>query len=469
MSRHVSLVPSAVVLLAVLVTLVAAPAAVRRISLAQAEAGWRAAQASLDEDDILERLNAAVRAVARAVEPSVVHIAADHGGPRGWQRRAQGSGWVFDDRGHIVTNAHVVRGSAQVAVQFFDGRTSTAEVVGADRTTDIAVLRVRSGEGMFPIRRATGESLEQGDRVYAFGSPFGFKFSMSEGIISGLGRDPNIFQGQLGYTNFIQTDAAVNPGNSGGPLVDVRGRIVGMNVAIATGLAPGGAGGVGQSSGISFAIPLDTIESVVEQLISRGFVAKGYMGIEHPGTDEQNSMLLRRLGIARGVVVTSVVEGGPAATGGMRQGDVIVALNGRAVSTVAALRQLITVNKPGDTMEVTVLRDGVETPISVVLGSLAASDVGVEATRNALGEYGLLDVAEVEGRLVIGAVRQGSDAAKAGLRPGLLLIEVEGRAVNSVTGLLRALAQADFASSRPVTVRVMDPEGNTAAVRMVYR
>src|SRR5205085_7634281 len=131
-------------------------------------------------------------------------------------------------------NSHVVRGAKQIEVTFQDGRTSSAELVGQDPSTDIAVIQVKTDEGLFPVQRATALDLHQGERVYAFGSPFGFKFSMSEGIVSGLGRSAHTMLGGGGISNFIQTDAAVNPGNSGGPLVDIRGRVVGMNVAIAT-------------------------------------------------------------------------------------------------------------------------------------------------------------------------------------------------------------------------------------------
>src|SRR5262249_19153086 len=145
------------------------------------------------------------------------------------------------------------------------------ELFAADPYTDIAVVKVPESDDVFPARRATGLQPQQGDNVFVFGSPFGFKFSMSQGIISGLGRDPTAAAEFGGYTNYIQTDAAVNPGNSGGPLVDIKGRVIGMNVAIATARSSDGTTtDEGQSAGISFAIPLGTIESVVDQLITRG-------------------------------------------------------------------------------------------------------------------------------------------------------------------------------------------------------
>jgi S1-C subfamily serine protease len=186
--------PAALVLVACVAVLFLTPAVLRNAGHASAEARITLARAQLEGDDILERID-----------------------------RSSGSGWVYDAAGHVVTNAHVVRGAERITVQFVDGRLLEADLVGIDPFTDIAVIRASASSGVFPLRRDSGHVPRQGERVFAFGSPFGFKFSMSEGIISGLGRDP---MGSIefgGFTNFIQTDAAVNPGNSGGPLVSARG------------------------------------------------------------------------------------------------------------------------------------------------------------------------------------------------------------------------------------------------------
>ncbi len=274
MRRIVSFGPAFVVLLTAGAVLVALPGMMMRVTAVRARERVELARQELDGDDILERFNRATQRVADAVEPSVVHLDI-----RMWRGAgASGSGWVFDDDGHIVTNAHVVGPASRVDVQFFDGRVETGQVVGVDPLTDIAVLKVPTGDYLVPVRRATGERVHRGDRVFAFGSPFNFKFSMSEGIVSGLGRTARGGIGQAGITNYIQTDAAVNPGNSGGPLVDVNGRVVGMNVAIAT--AENSEGGTeGQSAGISFAIPLATIEPRVEQIIEGQTPRSGYLGV----------------------------------------------------------------------------------------------------------------------------------------------------------------------------------------------
>ncbi|MBC7833900.1 MAG: trypsin-like peptidase domain-containing protein [Phycisphaerales bacterium] len=466
MRKIVSYGPAIVVSATMLMALFAAPAAVRRIGFANTEASVHVAQVGLDEENILERLNTAVRSIARAVEPTVVHIAVDFRTQRGWSRRSQGSGWVYDEAGHIVTNAHVVRDAPRVVVQFFDGRSVEADIVGLDRSTDIAVLKARTDEGIFPSRRATSQQVEQGDRVFAFGSPFGFKFSMSEGIISGLGRDPNVDGG--GYTNFLQSDAAVNPGNSGGPLVDIRGRVVGMNVAIATGMNPGGNASAGQSSGISFAIPLDTIESVAEQLITVGTVAKGYLGVELPTMEEENMGRLRAMGLTRGAVVTRVEPDQPAEKGGLLADDVVIEFNGRDITSTAGLRQTITVHRPGETVQMRVLRNGKPVDLNVVLGSQAESQVGAQAAQVALAEFGFVSTEQTDGGLAIGQMLSGSDAYRAGFRPGQVISKVDETPVNDYRELLQALAEKGFTNGRRLDVTVVE-QGRERVLNMLYR
>ncbi|MBX3386810.1 MAG: trypsin-like peptidase domain-containing protein [Phycisphaeraceae bacterium] len=459
MRRFVSFGPALIVLITCLATLVAAPAAVRAIGYADTSAKVRLARQSIDSDDILERINRSVRAIAEATSPSVVHIGTATPGRRGMMRVSQGSGWVYDANGHIVTNAHVVRESRQVFVQFQDGRQVDAEVVGWDRTTDIAVLRVATTEGLVPSERATGERLRQGDRVFAFGSPFGFKFSMSEGIVSGLGRDPRTVIGQDGYTNFIQTDAAVNPGNSGGPLVDVRGRVVGMNVAIATGINSDGTT-EGQNSGISFAIPLETIESVVHQLITRGVVVKGFLGINHPSTDDVNRYALNALGYrGLGVVATQVVSEGPAASAGLRPNDVIVAFNGEPVISVPALRSMISNTAAGAEVVIDVWRDGTNLSIRPTLANLPPTSIELQEALAVLRGFGIQNLGETrEGAVMITEVMPRSAAARAGFRPGQTIAEVNGAPIANIEAMLSALAKGGLPQGRDAELRVSDPD-----------
>lgn len=361
MRRFFTYGPGLLVLLAVTVALVAAPAAVRRVQFARISANVHEARTQLAESTLLDRLNNEVASVADAVLPSVVHldvrfIPSDSNGVRR-PSFTSGSGWIWNDEGYVVTNAHVVRDARRVDAELYDGRVLRARVIGTDPQTDVAVVKIDPGVGVVPMSRATGAPLRVGEQVFAFGSPFSIKFSMSHGVVSGLGRsEAASFLNMIGgYTNFIQTDAAMNPGNSGGPLVDVNGQIVGMNAAIANNIRDNdGPELQGQSAGIGFAIPLDTVESVVEQLIDEenDIVLRGYLGINLSrwGMDAQTA---GRLGYAGpGVLVAATPAGQPAAKGGLDRGDIITEIDGHAVPSDDVLRSLISVRVPGQDVEI---------------------------------------------------------------------------------------------------------------------
>lgn len=467
MRKFIAFGPALVVLVTALITLVAAPAAVRLVGYAGTDAQIRLAAQTLESDNVLKQIDRAVRSIADVVEPSVVHVSVEEAVMDQWGRGrrgvATGSGWVYDKLGHVVTNTHVVRNATRITVQFSDGRAADAEVVGRDADTDIAVLKVGTSEGLFPVGRASGLDLHQGDRVYAFGSPFGFKFSMSEGIVSGLGRDPQqILSSSGGYTNFIQTDAAVNPGNSGGPLVNVEGKLVGMNVAIAT--APSRQG-EGQNSGISFAIPLTTIERVVEQIVSDGIVMRGYMGIGRPGNDEMNRRELERLGfVGRGVAVTRVEADSPASRGGMQPDDVIMKIDGEVIGSVPALRSAIANKAPGEETKVEVWRAGKTVTVTVVLDRLITeADKGKAAV--AAAKFGILDVADTDkGEVYVTRVQVPSAAYSAGVRPQLRVVSVGGTPITNLEGFFTALATNDLHQGHDVVMKLASREGEELVV-----
>jgi serine protease Do len=457
-----------VVLLTVIAVLVAGPAAVRKINSAETSARIVLAQRALDDDDILERLNKAVRSVAETVRPSVVHIEVIPAEGRRMMARSTGTGWVYNQDGYIITNAHVVRGAATVSIQFDDGRVVESEPIRgdpflADPYTDIAVIKVAAGNEVFPARRATGIQPHQGDRVFAFGSPFGFKFSMSEGIISGLGRDPSSAAEVGGYTNYIQTDAAVNPGNSGGPLVDIKGRVLGMNVAIATARSSDGTtADEGQSAGISFAIPLGTIESVADQLIRTGEVRRGFMGIsfmqrEVPVTDVPGFR-------GTGVGVRTVTAEGPADRGGLRAGDVVLELNGQPVPGIEVLRSLVSSAKPGDEMKVRVNRRGQVQDLTVTLAERPTeqlAEVNAEAARRAFARYGLLVVSSPEGP-VVRRVLPDSPADQAGFKPGQVVLKVGDVNVKSPLDVYSIAEEQGILIGRKLQLTIADVEGETS-------
>lgn len=459
MRRVVSFGPAFVVLVTTLVLLFGAPAVVRRIGYADTSGRIVLARQALTDDDILERLQRATRNVAATVGPSVVHVDVTSGARRR-VGRSSGSGWVFDRSGHIVTNAHVLFGARDINVQFADGRVLSAEIVGEpDPFTDIAVIKVDPFDGLFPVARATNEEPHQGDRVFVFGSPFGFKFSMSEGIISGLGREPATANDFGGYTNFIQTDAAVNPGNSGGPLVDIKGRIIGMNVAIATGRDNQGTT-EGQSAGISFAIPLFTIESVVEQIIDTGAVSRGYLGLSvgnriDPDTDVGFDAVIG----SGGVRVIEPTASGPAAAAGLRRDDIITHIAGKPVRSWAILRSIVSNHRPGEEVPVTAWRDGAPREFTVTLGQFPRENLALGGAASALRLFGLAIGQSLDPRPMVRMVIQDSAAAEAGFEPGQLIVKVGDKAVANVDEVLVAAADQGLLLGREVRFTVADPPG----------
>ncbi|MEM8835908.1 MAG: trypsin-like peptidase domain-containing protein [Planctomycetota bacterium] len=381
MRRFVSLGPAVLALIAVFTTLWAAPNAVKAVQLAQIGAAAEIAQVRLDRSSLLEQINSEVRSIADSVLPSVVHIEVRREGQRRWSSGASGAGWFWDDQGHIVTNAHVVRNTQEVRVELYDGRVREADVIGIDNATDIAVIRVDPRPGVFPARRATGEPVFMGDRVYAFGSPFSIKFSMSEGIVSGLGRgDAAVLIGlSRGYTNFIQTDAAMNPGNSGGPLMNVNGRVIGMNAAIANNADSDNGSPAGQSAGIGFSIPLETIENVVPQLMgdTASVVIRGYLGVSLDA-ELDRAEAERRGFIGEGVLITRVVSGQPASKAGLETGDIITSIAGTETPTRSVLRAVVSIQTPGEPIAVTFWRDGRERESTMRLGAAIAAFGGLD-------------------------------------------------------------------------------------------
>jgi serine protease Do len=343
-----------------------------------------------------------------------------------------------------------------------------ATLIGQDPTTDIAVLKVNTREGLFPVTRASGIELHQGERVFAFGSPFGFKFSMSEGIVSATGRDPENLLGRAGgYTNFIQTDAAVNPGNSGGPLVNVEGKLVGMNVAIATAMNSGGTS-EGQNSGISFAIPLETIERVVEQIIETGGVSKGFLGISLPTTDDDNERALTRFDVkGRGVIVLAAEPSGPAGKAGIRAGDVITKINGRPITNIAVLRSMVSNMTPGQRANVEVIREGELIAMEVVVGERTLPTlVELQEARKALTRWGIDELVQTNsGNLLIASMIRGSEAMRVGLRPGMIVSRVEGEPVRTIEEFDLATARP-LAQGRRITVTVSDDQGQERDVEI---
>jgi S1-C subfamily serine protease len=460
MRRIVSYGPAIVVLAAAGAAFLAAPALMRRHAIETQRAEIVLARQSLGEDDILRRLDAAVTAVADATLPSVVHIDVA-GGERG-RFGSSGAGWVYDLRGRIVTNAHVVRGAEAIQVEFFDGRSVAARLIGSDPLTDIAVLETRGDPTVFPMPMAT-ELPRRGERVFAFGSPFGFKFSMSEGIVSALGREPLGLRALGGFTNYIQTDAAVNPGNSGGPLVNAAAQLIGMNVAIATASSSGSSldERTGDSAGISFAIPLGTIVPIVEQLVEHGTVERGFLGISFRGSQRERDA---DGNLRTGVGVSGVSRGGPADEAGLREGDLILTVRNEPATNEAALRSIVASTRPGTPVPVRVLRGGAEVDLTVELARMPDEVLVSQFVAPQIAFRLGLIVAEEDGRVFVQQVWPGTAGDAQGFRVREQIVSVEGLPVNSREGFYLALAQAGALDGRDVTVTVTAEDGTTREV-----
>ena len=320
------------------------------------DGGTTATETTIARPVVDETAPGSVSALYKQVSPSVVEIQVEsqpENLPFGVPQTGTGTGWVYDAT-HIVTNQHVVDGANEVTVRFEDGREVQARVIGTDPSTDVAVLELDEGADLpTALDRGSSEALEVGDPVVAIGSPFGLQGSLTTGVVSGLGRTIRAPDG-FAIDDVIQTDAALNPGNSGGPLLDLDGRVVGMNAQIAS--------ESGSNSGIGYAIPIETIQSVVEQLLDSGQVQHAYLGV-HVADAENNG----------GARIVEVRQGGPADDAGLQDGDVVVKAGDDDVQNGDDLRHAVTSRKPGEELRLEVRRDGNTRTVTVELGTRPAS------------------------------------------------------------------------------------------------
>lgn len=278
-------------------------------------------------------------------------------GPNGGEMRGAGTGFVISADGQIVTNAHVIEGADEVKVTFEDGTSYIAEVKGADNTTDIALLDIEA-EGLDYVRFGDSDALKVGQNVIAMGNPFGLGNTVTTGIVSALGRDINAGP----FDNFIQTDAAINRGNSGGPLFNEAGEVIGVNTAI---ISP-----TGGSVGIGFSVPSDLASDVIADLSDDGTVQRGWLGVRIQPVSEDVAMALG-FEEGKGVMVADVTADTPAEKAGFKQGDIVLSVNGEEVETPRDLTRAIAIKAPGTEVEITLLRRGQEQTVSVTLGDRA--------------------------------------------------------------------------------------------------
>ncbi len=385
------------------------------------------------------------------------------GGRRGPQKqRSLGSGFVIDNSGYIITNRHVVNGADDIDVQFSNGKSYKAKLIGEDAKTDVALLKIKP-EGKLPtVALGDSSKLQIGDWVLAVGNPFGLEHTVTAGIVSA--RDRVIGAGP--YDDFIQTDASINPGNSGGPLFDQHGKVIGIATAIFS--------QSGGNIGIGFATPINLARAVVDQLRVSGKVVRGWLGvsIQPLGPDLRQAL---NLGDLEGALVADVQRNSPAEKGGLKRGDVVVGLNGKAVAEPGALSREIAMMKPNTEVELRVIRDGRPRTLAVRIGQLPEDKQGgnedededeqlgaapgnrgrAEGGGEALRDMGLaLETLNDAGRrqlrlprdvvgAVVTAVATGSPAEDAGLRPGDVILQVDRHEVTTAAAATKAILASD--------------------------
>lgn len=429
--------------------------------------------------DLIERVRPAVVSISVRQRPDAANRAPEEGLPPGFEEffrgrpgqpnlapTSLGSGFFVDQNGTIVTNHHVVEAAEEITIRTSDGRDLTADIVGSDEATDIAVLRVRDGGRFQYVTFDDASHVRVGDWVVAVGNPFGLDGTATAGIVSAIGRRD---AGSSAYVEYMQIDAPINRGNSGGPTFDLHGNVIGVNSAI---FSP-----TGGNVGIGFAIPANTANTVVQQIIRNGRVTRGWIGVSIQGLDDD---LARSLGLedTHGALVGSVVPDGPAARAGVQQGDVILSLDGRRVEDNRDLTQRIGATSVGQSARLEVLRGGARRTLTVRLGErpseqvLAASGSTTptpQATPNEPGtaqsSLGLsvrpltqadrtrFELAASAGGLMITSVEPTSDAAEKFIQAGDVILQAGGRSVRTPQELDVA-AQAAQRAGRPLLLQV---------------
>ncbi|WHZ29997.1 MAG: HtrA protease/chaperone protein [Nitrospira sp.] len=413
--------------------------------------GGRAEALSADSPGIrmLEEIQTVITELAEQAKPSVVNLFPVSGagrlregpGERAPNATGSGSGLIVDREGHIVTNNHVIGDATEIEVRFSDKTKLIAHVIGKDPDTDLAVLKVTTDRPLSSARFGDSSSVKVGQWVLAVGNPFGLDRTVTLGVVSGIGRE-NINLSR--YENFIQTDASINPGNSGGPLFNLRGEVIGINTAI-----------INFAQGIGFAIPSNMAKQVIEQLLAKGKVVRGWLGV---GIQPLTAELAKKFGVTEGegVLVNEVFEKDPAALAGIKPGDVIVRIDGAVVDSPNKLSRLIATLTPGETSKIEIVRDLKHVTMDVPLTERRDTTVvaSISQQEEKLGVRLGLDLQDVTAALadrfklreskgvLITKVEPNSLAQAEGLREGDLIKEVNRKDVSSVGEFTSAMGRS---------------------------
>ena len=349
-----------------------------------------------------------------------------------------GSGVIISDEGYIVTNNHVIQGMDNIEVVLNDRRSFEAEVIGTDRSTDLALLKIDT-EDLVPLKFGNSDQLKLGEWVLAVGNPYNLTSTVTAGIISAKARNINILQDQLAIESFIQTDAAVNPGNSGGALVNTFGELVGINTAIAS--------RTGAFSGYSFAIPASIVKKVTSDIKEFGTVQRAILGVSIEDVSQELAKE-KKFKNLNGVYINGIRDGSAAKEAGIKEGDVILSVNKVPTNTTSALQEQISRYRPGDKVEVIVIRDNKEKPFSVVLRNMGGNTDIVQRDEiiSALGASFIPASSEELSRLNIkNGVKVASltrgKLSQAGVKEGFIITKINTTSVNTIEDIKNILSK----------------------------
>jgi serine protease Do len=364
--------------------------------------------------------------------------------PKKWKEQSLGSGVIVSDDGYIITNNHVVEQADEIRVTLFDKRSFKAKIIGADTKTDIAVVKI-SADNLRAAKWGDSDKLQVGEFVLAIGNPYGLSHTVTMGIISAVGR-ANV--GIADYEDFIQTDAAINPGNSGGPLVNIRGELIGINTAIFS--------RSGGYQGIGFAVPSNMARLVMDQLADKGKVTRGWLGVT---IQELTPELSQKFGLknGKGALVGDVAKGSPAEKAGIKRGDIILEYDGRKITDVGNLRNMVSQSKVGKEVSIIIARGGKEYTIKAVIAELpkdlsetAPGSVPEEPGFEGLSGLTVMDLSREIARqlglhkdekgVVVVRVETGSQAEEAGIRKGDVVQEVDKKKIDGLNDYNKAVS-----------------------------